>query len=216
MKRLHPRGRSRRKTRVRELLENRDFRTLLDEPNVSASLVSMLFDTTPLIRWRSVDALGEITGLWAERDIERVREILRRLIWSMNDESGGLIWMAPEAASWILVKVPRLAEEFTGVLLSKCRLEPFIGGMRWVSYHLAAVRPDLIQPWVEKLAPSLESQDEIERTFTAATLIRMKTSGYEKQLGSLQGDTGKLDVYDFVSGRLDSTTVGEFLKSVSG
>jgi len=148
--------------------------------------------------------------------MEKVREVVRRLFWAMNDESGGIIWMAPEAAGWILVRVPQLAEEYTQVLLSKRWLEPFRGGVRWAAFQLSAVRPDLIMPLVDDISTSLESRDTVERAFTAALLVRMRAVDYGKLPASLREDKDWLDVYDFESGRLESMTVGEFLEALPG
>ena len=45
----------------------------------------------------------------------------RRLIWSLNDESGGIGWGAPEAMGEILARSEKLSCEFYCILLAYIR-----------------------------------------------------------------------------------------------
>ena len=101
------------KSEARELLAARDFESLIQWAEAVASplrhLFSLTFDASEVIQWRAVEAIGRVAGVQAETDLEPVRDFVRRLLWLMNDESGGLGWHAPEAIGEILVNVPDLA-----------------------------------------------------------------------------------------------------------
>ena len=55
------------------------------------------------------------------RQISSPPTFLRRLIWSLNDESGGIGWGNPEAMGEILARQPALAREYAAILISYVR-----------------------------------------------------------------------------------------------
>ena len=75
-------------------------------------------DNDELVKWRAVTAIGSIVTLLAKKDIEAARVIMRRLMWSLNDESGGIGWGAPEAMSEIMAQSNKIAEEYNSILIS--------------------------------------------------------------------------------------------------
>jgi len=89
-----------RKSKVKELLRERDYDNLQkwakNMRNPQRTLLSLAYDTDELIRWRAIEAIGKVAQIQAESDIEKVRDLIRRLLWLMNDESGGLGWHSPE------------------------------------------------------------------------------------------------------------------------
>ena len=73
-------------------------------------------------------------------------------MWSLNDESGGIGWDAPEAMSEIIASHEGLAKEYTNVLISYVRedgnfleYEPLQRGAVWGIGSVAQARPDLVQ-----------------------------------------------------------------------
>ncbi len=67
----------------------------------------------------AAEALGEAVAQLAHNgSIEDARNILRRLMWHMNEESGNIGWGIPEAFVEILIRHRTLAEEFSKILIS--------------------------------------------------------------------------------------------------
>lgn len=54
----------------------------------------------------------------AEKDMEAARRVMRRLLWSLNDESGGIGWGAAEAMAEIMFHSAGLRHEYLHMLLS--------------------------------------------------------------------------------------------------
>ena len=91
---------------------------------------------------------------------------MRRLMWNLNDESGGIGWGSPEAMGEIMARSPRLAEEYSTILVSYIRpdgnfLEHEIlqRGVLWGLGRLAYARPELVSYAAAFLPPFLDSQD---------------------------------------------------------
>ncbi len=59
-------------------------------------LTGLTYHADPLVADRAVEAFGPAAARIASYDPEYVRNHLRRLLWLVNDESGGIGWRAPE------------------------------------------------------------------------------------------------------------------------
>lgn len=81
-------------------------------------LISFLCSNNEKLKSSAVAALGEIISGLAQTDIESARMIMRRLMWHLNDESGGIGWGVPEAMGEIMAKNETLANEFLKILIS--------------------------------------------------------------------------------------------------
>lgn len=83
------------KKKILELLGRDDLEKSLDEicqlPARQAvnPLFSFFYNTNELIKWRAITAMGAVVAHLAEQDMESARVVMRRLIWNLNDESGG-------------------------------------------------------------------------------------------------------------------------------
>ena len=106
------------------LLEHKDFN---DNPGVIHQLpplkvvnvlLSLLVTTDEDLKNRVVKALGEVVSRLAEKDIEVARIIIRRLILSVTEESGGIGWNTPEAMGEIMARSEKLAIEYHKILIS--------------------------------------------------------------------------------------------------
>ncbi len=210
-----------RKQRVLELLANRDldgFSTwMAEDGSPAAVLVSLLFVNDELLSWRAIEALGKLMGAKALDDPEIVRDYLRRLFWSMNDESGSVIWNAPEAIGEILAQAPDLAHEYTLRLLSFLHEEPFERGAHWAVARLAKVRPDAFTEGAEMLIDSLADPDPTIRGLAASALLAIDAKSSRRAVEALQNDESPVTEYDFHSGQLKWTTVGRMIeKAIAG
>ena len=67
--------------------------------------------------------MGQVVSNLADTDMESARVVMRRLIWNLNDESGGIGWGSPEAMGDIMACHQRLAEEYHRLLISYVRPE---------------------------------------------------------------------------------------------
>ena len=115
------------KTKVLALLQSPDQKTALTELRSmpGRELVHGLFSgicrADETIRWRAITAMGVVVPKIADEDMEAARVIMRRLMWSLNDESGGIGWGAPEAMAEILGQHEQLALEYAHILVSYMR-----------------------------------------------------------------------------------------------
>ena len=110
------------KKQIRQLLQDRDLDGLADlagrKRRSLGLLVSLTFDSDPLIAWRAVEGMGAAADRIAEDDPDFVRQHLRRLYWLLNEESGGICWRAPEAMAEIVRRRPDMFADYIPIIVS--------------------------------------------------------------------------------------------------
>lgn len=95
----------------------------LADRDLIGPLFSALCHTDHLVRWHAVSAFGPVVCRMADRDPESARIVMRRFLWSLNDESGGIGWGAPEAMAEIMSRSAVLAGEYIHMLISYIRVD---------------------------------------------------------------------------------------------
>ncbi|BBO69283.1 hypothetical protein DSCA_32130 [Desulfosarcina alkanivorans] len=177
-------------------------------------LFSFFYSTEERIRWHAVTAMGVVVAGLAETAMESARVVMRRLMWNLNDESGGIGWGSPEAMGEITAGHPRLADEFACILMSYINpagnfLEHEIlqRGSLWGVGRLAHARPALAQP----AAPFLPAFFDAPDPYLRGTAIWAAGPILDDALGRLVAtrlsDTGPLRLYRQM--RITDVTVGE-------
>ena len=169
---------------------------------VANALFSFLYNPDPGIKWAAVSAMGAVVAKIADDDMEAARVVMRRLMWNLNDESGGIGWGSPEAMGEILARSDPLAGEYTNILLSYTKEdgnylehEMLQRGLLWGIGRLAQVKPHLIRESAQYLIPYLESKDANVRGLAAwiTGLVDMKEAG--PYLEQLREDSSEIQIY---------------------
>ena len=170
-------------------------------------LFSFLHHGDEEAKWAAVTAMGAVVAELADQDMEAARVVLRRLMWNLNDESGGIGWGSPEAMGEILARNRALAEEYAHILLSYTRLngnylehELLQRGLLWGIGRLARTRPDFLQNAVPHLTPYLRSKDPTVRALAARIMGFLGIEGARPDLERLTGDLSEVSFWD--DGRL--------------
>ena len=165
-------------------------------------LLSHLFSTDQEIKWRAVSVLGKIVAQSAARDMESAREVMRRLMWSLNDESGSIGWGAPEAMGEIMAEHEGLANEYTHILLSYIKedgnfLEHHLlqQGVIWGIGRMAQVRPDFVWDAAEDLKPFLLSNDAVIRGTTVWALGFLGAGAMQGEVENILEDNTVIQLY---------------------
>jgi HEAT repeat protein len=198
-----------RKDLARSLVEAFDLdgveRWAAGERQAWATLQPLLFDHDELVRWRAVEAVGRVAAVRAREDVDRVRDMLQRTLWLMNDESGGVLWFGPQVVGAVLANVPALCGELLGVLASFVEEDPFRAGTRWALWRVALASPAAVAGAAAgALASSLHDPDAAVRGHAALALA---AAAGPAATGILQEDLAELVVFDPRTGTLRHATV---------
>ena len=139
----------------------------------------------------------------ARTDTESARVVIRRFIWNLNDESGGIGWGCPEAMGESLARSAAMATEYWCVLTSYIQpqgnyLEHTMlqRGAVWGVGRLARSQPDLLAACGRLLLPYLESDDSILRATSAWAALPLPAPELRPVLEKLNGDSSQVRLYD--------------------
>lgn len=207
---------------LRNWLIRADFPTIVDyaggNKRVLSYLTALTYDQDRTLSWRAVEALGLAASQIAEDDPEYVRVHLRRLIWLLNDESGGIGWRAPEAIGEIIRHKPDLFENFIPILVNLMDTEPedairFRVGWLWAIGRLAEVRLQDARAALPWILPCLDDPDPQVHGMAAWCLGQMRCRIPLEMLQSLQSGEGKVELY--VSPDNQFLDLGELLRKLA-
>ena len=104
-----------------DLTHARDELGKFDEQGLVNPLFSALYRSEEMLRWHTVTIFGEVLSRLADKDMEAGRIVMRRFLWSLNDESGGIGWGAPEAMAEAMFHHDGLCAEYLHMLISYMR-----------------------------------------------------------------------------------------------
>jgi hypothetical protein len=191
--------------------------------DVIHALFSAICRADEKIRWHGVVAMGSSVARLADQDMEEARIIMRRLMWSLNEESGGIGWGAPEAMAEIMSCHQGLAEEYIHMLISYMRddgkelfqdgnfleHEALQRGVLWGIGRLAEERPRMLRERGadEDLPAYLSSPDPAVRGLAARALGILRVQKAAPGIEQLREDSAPVRVYE--DGGIRTATVGE-------
>lgn len=206
------------KKQVLKLLQEDDFDKALEElcglpgRQVVNPLFSSLLHKEERVRWRAIVAMGAVVNKLAETDMEGARVVMRRLMWSLNDESGGIGWGAPEAMAEIMARHAGIAGEFGAVFTSYMdeagnflEYDVLQRGVLWGLVRLALSRLETVRaagPYLEKY---LKSTDATVRGLAARAAGLLGVTEARDQLQAMLADDAEFRSFvdmDFVNSRV--------------
>ena len=208
------------KKKLLSLLKADDFEKTLEVfPRFPARkavnpLFSFLYSSDERIKYRAVTALGIIVAHHAKQDLESARVIMRRFVWNLNDESGGIGWGSPEAMGEIMAQSAPLAKEYANLLAAYMMPDgnflehPVLQrGLLWGVGRLAHARPERLQQAARHLLFFLQSEDPVHRGLSAWALGALGDMPDIGRLEPMCHDRFPLKIYlDF---QMMDRTVGE-------
>ncbi len=181
-------------------------------------LLSCIYQQDEVVKWRAILALAMVMNNLAKEDMEAARVVLRRIMWSLNEESGGIGWGMPEAMAEIMAQNRALAEEFAHILVSYMREECYLElpalqrGVMWAVGRLAEVYPEKLLAFDADgyMELYLESADPEVRALASRNFGILKTREAAHWIKNFY-DVPK-PVRLFVDGGFVDTTVGDLAR----
>lgn len=188
-------------------------------------LFSALCASSVTVRWHSIVCFGKVVPKIAETDMESARIIMRRFLWSLNDESGGIGWGAPEAMAEIMVHHDGLAAEYIHMLISYLRhdgpeqfedgnfleLPMLQRGLLWGIGRLCVTRKDILQAKgvAADIPQYLQSEDKVVRGLAVWCLTELGDGTQLEDVKKLQ--RADVQVPIFQDGGVNIYTLSELI-----
>lgn len=181
-------------------------------------LFSLLYHGDLIIRWRAVSAMGVVVSRLADENIESARIIMRRFMWNLNDESGGIGWGSPESLGEIMALNSKLAREYGRILISYADPEgnylehtTLQQGVLWGWGRLGRKQPEMFKPSTALLIPYLSSSDPYLQGLAAWAAAPLKTIVLRDYLRPLISNGEEIVIY--ANHELKTQTVGQLAKA---
>jgi hypothetical protein len=175
-------------------------------------LLSFIQSGNEKVKWGSVKAIGHVVGQLADRDLEAARVIMRRLMWTLNDESGGIGWGSPEAMGEIMAIHRGLAQEYAHILISYAREdgnylehEGLQRGLLWGIGRLSETRPELVRESAGLFLAYLVSRDAVIRGLAVRLMGLLRVKEAQPVLQTLAEDESAIALV--IENRLAATRV---------
>ena len=177
-------------------------------------LFSHFYHKDERIKFRSIAAMGALGSRMGRKNMEKARIVLRRIMWNLNDESGGIGWGSPEAMGEILSQSPELALEFKSILFSYLdpdgnylEHEALQRGVLWgIGTYLESNNPhELNEKTKGLLFGYLHSLDPVKRGYALRALINTNCFNCSLVPENIMADTHRIDLFngwDFIATRI--------------
>lgn len=211
--------------------ENRDELKAAVRKFPPQTLVNPLFSSLCITSerefWNGIFLFGVIVPAIAEVNLEQARVIMRRFLWSLNDESGGIGWGAPEAMAEIMANEERLAHEYLHMLVSYMKddgpelfqdgnyleLPMLQRGLLWGIGRLADVQRERLLKMgaADDVADYLDSDDAIVRGLAVWCLARLSVWEYTDRVAGLLGDDTTVPIQ--IEGRMVYQQVSDLARA---
>jgi hypothetical protein len=142
-------------------------------------LTGRLYSADESEKWKAVRALGVLAETQDLISEKRLRELVRRFFWSLNDESGAVPYGIPEAIGELLAVRPALREYFLPMLCSMVHYQDTVQagvierGVFWALGRIGPAAAQCSPEAVEAIRSAAERHPDPETRKTAAwTLSR--------------------------------------------
>lgn len=166
------------KRTIQQALEQNDLDTVVSlvekHRRALSQLVRIAYDKETLAGWRAIKAIGHVARSLVRTDNEFLRVTIRKLLWSLSDESGGIGWAAPEILGEIVSAEPRTFSDIIPLIAEVYGIEEavFRPGVIYALMRIAETSPELIVDHQKVIIKSLEESDPLIRVY-ALDLIRL-------------------------------------------
>jgi hypothetical protein len=153
------------KARVRELLEQKEYDYLVDlcviDRHAWQEVRFRLYDTNERIRWAAIEATAKLMKRWWQlKQMEKVRDFIRNLFWSMSDESGGIGWSSPQTIAETIANIPDIFDPYGCMMIAYSIEEPpLLKGGLWGIGRLGKMLSDAIGFFQGKILAVFENDD---------------------------------------------------------
>lgn len=166
-------------------------------------LLQMLFAPDSLLHWRATEALGLI----AQAHPKRIKEIIPRLLWSLNEDSASFGWGAAAVLGAIGKNNYGLVEDIHLMLFNYLEEDFTREGMLWGLGSLGETHPQVVQEAAPRIRACLADANPQVRTYAAWSLGIIGERAAVPDLRLLQDDHQPVKLYE--DSNLRETTVGQ-------
>ncbi len=178
------------KKKIQDALESNDLDTVASLVNENrralAILVRISYDKETLAGWRAIKAVGLAAKELVKTDFEFLREAVRKLLWSLSDESGGIGWSAPELLGEIVSADPKRFSDIIPLIAQVYEIEEevFRPGVVYALARIAETAPERVAVYQKIILMSLAEKDPLINIYGLELIECVWQAAIQKNLWS--------------------------------
>ncbi len=213
------------KQAVTAALEAEDYETILTLAFQSRKILSVLirlaYEKETLTGWRAINAIGKVASVFVRSNYDFLRETIRKLLWSLSDESGGIGWAAPEILGEIVSADPEKLSDIIPLITEVYYIEEkvFRPGVLYALKRIAETNPGSVVPYQNVVMDGLGDQEPLARLY-ALNLVDLLNAyilpeNRERMRSAIRGLLqDKSEAWVYRNGGFDDVVVGDYAKEV--
>jgi HEAT repeat protein len=159
-------------------------------------LLSLLYEADDYGHWLAVEAIGRVGAATAADHPEKTRELVRRLLWTLNDESGGTPWGATGAIGAIVAARPDIFGQYLSMICPFHDDPNIYPEFIWSLARVAAGRRELTDEYRPFLLAALGNADATVRGYAAWCLGILTAEEAGPALAALRDDGSQVAIYE--------------------
>ena len=163
-------------------------------------------------RWHAISALAALAKEYAYDNEEIYRNVIRRAVWAMADESGNVPWAAPEMMSAVIKACPQHYKEFVKIMITNGLDSPMCHlGVLWSVGYLGKDYISEIEPFMPKLLKFLDHKDPEMRGTAVWALKQLQYEPAFAKINSMADDDAEFWIYE--NGMLQQKSIRQILST---
>ncbi len=213
------------KQAVTSALEADDFEKVLtlalQSRKVLSVLIRLAYEKETLVGWRAIKAIGKIASVFVSSNYDFLRETIRKLLWSLSDESGGIGWSAPEILGEIVSADPEKMSDIIPLITEVYYIEEkvFRPGVLYALKRIAETSPRPVVTFQQVILDGLVEQDPLARLYALdlagllhSHILPENRERFRNSIRDLVQDRAEAWVYR--NGGFDDVVVGDHAKDI--
>ncbi len=181
---------------------------------VFGAIMALTYDKENVIAWRAIEAMGLAVATIAADNPGMARDIVRRLLWSVTEESGSIGWSAPEMLAEVVAQSPGQFSDLPPIIMSLSEEPPFLPGVLWAMGRLAEAGLSLPRDARAVITASLAAAEPGVRGMALWAASRARFPGIGQRVEAMGADRGSFRLYR--NRALESVAIGDLARQVSG
>jgi len=202
--------RSAKRQQLVQLLLTEDYSSLADlaaaTGGVVTILLQMLFAPDSLLHWRATAALGYL----AKAQPKKIKEIIPRLLWSLNEDSASFGWGAAAVLGEIGRNNYSVVQDIREMLFNYLEEDFTREGMLWGLARMGQNHPQVVQQAAPRIEACLADPNPQVRAYAAWALGNIGAQPASGALRGLINDPEPVKLYE--TNTLRETTVGQIVR----
>jgi len=215
------------KKKILSALESNDLDAVValatGDRTVLSRLVRLAYDKETLVGWRAIKTVGLVARALLKSDYDFLRDMCRKLLWSLSDESGGIGWSAPEMLGEIVSADPRRFADIVPLIAQVYEIEEdvFRPGVVYALGRIAEADPEAAHSFQKVIISSLVDRnpltriyglDLIETLWKGGAVERCWTHEYRERIRSVVSSmkADKAEAWIYRDPQFISVMIGEY------